>query len=141
RSTTPDFCAGVAGAAGVAVGAGAVAPRATGRRAARPRSVAGAGSAALASAFPGPTVRRFTFSSTTVFWRPWLKLCRTTLVSERGLSVSVFVELTLNVLSPPGLLVSVVIPVRSCAFNIHAHHLARPSGSTARKRSRLEQRV
>ena len=58
-------------------------------------------------ASPGPG-RRFTFSTTTALERPWLKLCRTTPVSARGLSVSVLVELTLSVLSP-GLFVSVAI--------------------------------
>jgi hypothetical protein len=57
-------------------------------------------------------VRLLTFSTTTALERPWLKLWRTTPVSERGFSVSVLVELTLNVLSP-GALVSVAIHIQS----------------------------
>src|SRR5262249_9024522 len=126
-----------------------------------------AGSAVLAS--PGAETRRFTFSTTTALLRPWLKLWRTTPCSTPRLSVSVLVGVTLSVLSP-GFFVSVIhIPVLSecldhlvqsvrtdeflldCHFGssglrtrlgARADHGAprRPSGTPARKRSRLRQR-
>src|SRR6266436_1496370 len=68
-------------------------------------AAAGADSMALPS--PGPTVRRFTFSTTTAFVRPWLKLWRTTPCSTLRLSVNVLVGVTVKVFSP-GFLVSVI---------------------------------
>jgi hypothetical protein len=52
-------------------------------------------------------VRRFTFSTTTCFVRPWLKLWRTTPCSTLRLSVNVLVGVTVKVFSP-GFLVSVI---------------------------------
>ena len=73
--------------------------------AARLAGAAGAGAAAAASDLPSaPGIRRFLTSTTTCLLRPWLKLCRTTPVSVRGLSDSVDFP-TLSVL-PSGVLVS-----------------------------------
>ena len=56
-----------------------------------PRLASRRAGAAPASASPAaPMTRRFTFSTTTCLLRPWLKLWRTTPVSVRGFSVSVF---------------------------------------------------
>src|SRR5262249_51271830 len=83
-----------AGAAGAA-GAAADEPLPAARRA---LGAASAASATLVSA--APTVRRFTFSTTTALVRPWLKLWRTTPCSTPRLSVSVLVGATLRVFSP-----------------------------------------
>src|SRR4051794_40182681 len=60
-----------------------------------------------ASFSPGPTARRFTFSTTTALDRPWEKLWRTTPCSTGRFSVSVFEGDTCNVLSP-GVFVSLI---------------------------------
>ena len=80
-------------AAGLAAGMGAGAGAGCGGGA------AGAGAAA-AGRSPGPTVRRFTFSTTTAFERPCEKLCRTMLCSAGRFSDRVLPEPTLSVLSP-----------------------------------------
>lgn len=64
---------------------------------------AGAGRASAASragASPGPNTRRFTFSTTTCFVRPWEKLCRTVPCSTGRFSDSVVFGLTVKVFSP-----------------------------------------
>ena len=76
-------------------------------------AAAGAAGAALAAGAgasfvsPGPTTRRFTFSTTTALERPWEKLCRTMPCSTGRFSVSVFEDDTCKVLSP-GVLVSLM---------------------------------
>jgi hypothetical protein len=69
------------GRAGVAGAAGAGATAATGF---------GGAAAGASRTSPGPIVRRFTFSTTTVLVRPWEKLCLTTPDSTGRFSDSVF---------------------------------------------------
>ena len=93
---------GRGGGAGAAWRRARRAPRGTTptRRGVAPRSRRRRGRRLRRLRFARSGTRRFTFSTTTALVRPWLKLCRTTPVSARGLSVSVLVELTLSVLSP-----------------------------------------
>ena len=64
------------------------------RRGAVWRGAAGAVAGGAEGSPPGPMTRRFTFSTTTDFERPWLKLCLTMPCSTGRFSVSVFPELT-----------------------------------------------
>ena len=138
RSTTPDGLGG-GGAAGAAV-AGAAQPRLGPRGGRRARLAAGAAGAAAAGAAASglpspPTTRRFLTSTTTCLLRPWLKLWRTTPVSARGLSDSVFAP-TLSVFSP-GVLVSAIPVLESCQFRTRRlaalARLAGPKALQARK--------
>src|SRR5919202_1666752 len=102
--------AGACGCAERAAGAGAACAGAA-FAAGAPGLTAGAALAvgAGASFSPGPTTRRFTFSTTTALERPWEKLWRTTPCSTGRFSVRVLEDDTCNVLSP-GVLVSLIPP-------------------------------
>lgn len=64
-------------------------------------AVAGrAGAASRAGASAGPSTRRFTFSTTTCFVRPWEKLCLTVPCSTGRFSDNVVFGLTVKVFSP-----------------------------------------
>src|SRR6185503_9974995 len=89
-----------------------------------------AGAAGAAGAWALPSVRLFTFSTTTALVRPWLKLWRTTPCSTpRPFSDNVLPELTLSFFSPVFSVVS-AIPIPMLRRFQRRFMTVRPPGHT-----------